>query len=443
MDIEEIYGKPASITAVSVGGFKSFAEEQRVEIRPLTLLAGANSSGKSSLLQPILLLKQTLEDSSDPGPLLLDGPHVRFSSADQVLTRIGGRRRPLHFRVGFESGDDSLFEIFQKKDDVFDLTESSLRISGEEVLLKAEDRGLATEAVEALSPALIGAMDYLHKGKLQWDVVRHRCFLSVTPRIDGHRQEWIEPTPDRVFGSLLRRIIHIPGLRGNPERFYKKSAVGDSFPGSFDRYVASIVAGWQGTSDERFVALNDSLRSLGLTWNVSANSLDANRLELLVGQLSNQDGKSLVNIADVGMGVSQSLPVLVALLVAEPGSLVFIEQPEFHLHPRAEQAMASILADAANRGVRVVAETHSSILLLAIQTLIVQGKLDPGEVLLHWFRRDKRGATKINSAELDERGAYGDWPVDFGEVEMAADNAYLDAVEAKVFGPQKTKHARK
>ncbi|HEX6902719.1 MAG TPA: AAA family ATPase [Thermoanaerobaculia bacterium] len=442
MDIENLYEKTRAITAVSVGGFKSLAEEQRVEIRPLTLLAGANSSGKSSLLQPILLLKQTLEDSSDPGPLLLDGPHVRYSNADQVLTRIGKRRRPDHFRVGFESGNNSIFEIFQKKGEGFDLMESSLKISGEEVVLKAESKGLATEAVEALSPAFFGTMEHLYKSRVQWDVVRFRCFLSIMARIDGQRQDWTEPTPDRVFGSLLRRIIHIPGLRGNPERFYKKSAVGESFPGSFDRYVASIVATWQSTSDERFATLNDSLRTLGLTWNVAANSLDANRLELLVGQLSNRDGKSFVNIADVGMGVSQSLPVLVALLVAEPGSLVFIEQPEFHLHPRAEQAMASILADAVNRGVRVVAETHSSILLLAVQTLIAQDKLDPANVILHWFQRDKRGATKITTAELDEHGAYGDWPVDFGEVEMAADNAYLDAVEAKVF-PEKMKRARK
>ncbi len=74
LGIEEVYGKPRVITAVSVGNFKSLAEEQRVEIFPLTLLAGANSSGKSSLMQPLLLLKQTLEASYDPGPLLLDGP---------------------------------------------------------------------------------------------------------------------------------------------------------------------------------------------------------------------------------------------------------------------------------------------------------------------------------------------------------------------------------
>ena len=62
------------ITKIAVKGFKSIAEEREIDIRPLTILAGANSSGKSSIMQPLLMLKQTLEAPYDPGPLLIDGP---------------------------------------------------------------------------------------------------------------------------------------------------------------------------------------------------------------------------------------------------------------------------------------------------------------------------------------------------------------------------------
>ena len=85
---------PPAITSLSVSGFKSIVEEQTIEIRPLTLLAGANSSGKSSMMQPLLLLKQTLETHFDPGPLLLNGPNVRFTSVRQfwpVLWQEGDR----------------------------------------------------------------------------------------------------------------------------------------------------------------------------------------------------------------------------------------------------------------------------------------------------------------------------------------------------------------
>src|SRR5262249_14676481 len=73
------------IVQIGVAGFKSLSEEQSVEVRPLTILAGANSSGKSSMMQPLLLLKQTLEASYNPGTLLLNGPNVKFTSADQLL----------------------------------------------------------------------------------------------------------------------------------------------------------------------------------------------------------------------------------------------------------------------------------------------------------------------------------------------------------------------
>ena len=68
------------ICSVAVQGFKCLAKESRIEIRPLTILAGANSSGKSSIMQPLLLMKQTLHVSYDPGALLLNGANVKKTS---------------------------------------------------------------------------------------------------------------------------------------------------------------------------------------------------------------------------------------------------------------------------------------------------------------------------------------------------------------------------
>jgi predicted ATPase len=112
--------------------------------------------------------------------------------------------------------------------------------------------------------------------------------------------------------------------------------------------------------------------------------------------------------------------------------MVYLEEPEIHLHPRAQTKLADILADAAKRGVRVVAETHSTLLLTAIQTLVARGELSPELVKLHWFQRDpKTGITQVSSANLDENGAFGDWPEDFDEVALDAEGAYLDAVEGR------------
>src|SRR5437764_11018500 len=104
------------ITHITVGGFKSIGQEQSIEIKPLTILAGANSSGKSSIMQPLLLLKQTLEATYDPGPLLLNGPNVHFTSAEQLLAQLSTGKRAGSFDVGIGFGPVSTVSIsFTKK----------------------------------------------------------------------------------------------------------------------------------------------------------------------------------------------------------------------------------------------------------------------------------------------------------------------------------------
>jgi len=400
---------PPAISAISVKGFKAFYEEQRVEIRPLTLLAGANSSGKSSALQPLLLLKQTLEAPFDPGPLLLDGPLVRFTSPAQFFSRAKDRDGDGTFSIFIETSDGKGIR------DVF-------RRSGE----------FGVDLVNTEMPAKEGGYVAVTAG---YDVsglrfVRDRWFFELEVLA-----EFKFTGLTYNARSLILSTIHVPGWRGNPSRSYRTTAVGDRFPGTFENYVASVILSWQATQDPRLGLLDKGLQTMELTNQVRAKPIDATQIEILVGRLPVES--ELVNIADVGFGVSQVLPVLVALLAAKPDQLVYLEEPELHLHPRAQQALATVLVDAANRGVRVVAETHSSILLLAVQTLVAEKKISPDKVMLHWFQQDARGATKVTSGEMDQLGAYGDWPEDFGEVEAAVDNRYLDAVESQVLPRKK------
>jgi len=236
--------------------------------------------------------------------------------------------------------------------------------------------------------------------------------------------------------QLIRRVIHVPGLRGNPERTYPVTAVGDTYPGTFQEYVASVVYHWQTAEKSGSLeALAADLQELGLTSRVAARRVSAVHVELQVGRLAraaSRASRDLVSVADVGLGVSQVLPVLVALHVATPEHLVYLEQPALHLHPRAQVALARVLAGAVKRGVRMVVETHSPLLLLGIQALVAAGKegLTREMVKLHWFTRsEKDGTSKITSADLDEAGSFGDWPEDFGAVTLDIEKEYLDAAE--------------
>ena len=431
--------KPDGITKISVAGFKSIVEEQSIEVRPLTILAGANSSGKSSIMQPLLLLKQTLEASYDPGALRLDGPNVRFTSAEQFLSHTGRNKHTDTFFIGVGLGDGTSLTIFFQKrpSKPIEVQKIIAEVNGNgRVELKAN---MSSDELKAEHPDLKNIIHLLYPyAEDELFVIRDRFSLLIAV-MEGEDKERQEPLVVDSYGGVverrIRETIHLPGLRGNPERTYVVAAVGKTFPGTFENYAASIIAKWEAENDiESLEDVGQDLKELGLTWKVSAIPLNDTQVELQVArlpQVAKSRASDMVSIADVGFGVSQTLPVVVALREAKPGQLVYLEQPEIHLHPRAQTAMAKVLADAARRGVHVVAETHSALLILGIQTLVAEGKLSPELIKLHWFER-KDGATKIKSADLDKSGSFGDWPEDFDDIELEAQRRYLDAVEARV-----------
>jgi len=427
------------ISRIYVKGFKSLAEECSIEIRPLTILAGANSSGKSSIMQPLLMMKQTIEAIYDPGPLLLDGPNVRFTSADQFLSGVGEIKED-KFNAGMDlervesiSGLKvksfvSFCATFLKTFQGMDIAEIFYRIDDQTMVLKPnmtpEEMMIALKTTQK---------NFLISDPKNLKIEQNRFFLNLKILIDKE-STYLRTAESVHIANVILGLIHLPALRGNPERDYKKTSTGPRFPGTFEIYAASIIHKWQATQDPRLHALGAALEVLGLTWKVGARAIDDVSFEVMVGRLIHKkidDSNDMVSIADVGFGLSQTLPVLVALLAAEPGQLVYIEQPEIHLHPKAQMAMAQILAEAANCGVRVVVETHSSMLLLGIQSIVAEGKLSPDKVKLHWFkRRPEDGVTEVSSADLDKAGAFGDWPEDFSSAEMDADIRYIHAAEA-------------
>lgn len=417
------------ITSIGVQGYKSLAEETSIEISPLTILAGANSSGKSSIMQPLLLLKQTLEASYDPGPLLLNGPNIRFTAAEQFLSN-STRDQPdsaLSINIELEN-KHSITNLFKKKPNHnIELVETTYHQNGSKIVVHKD---MSRNDILTIIPDTF--KDIFDREHLTWHVNRTRCFLSVQINIDIVNAE--SPSPDQ-FETYIRNTIHVPGLRGNPERTYQTTIVGDHFPGTFEPYLASVVNEWQSKNDDRYQNLEAHLKTMGLAHQIHVRPIDDIQVELQVSLAARfQDQPKKFSLADVGFGVSQVMPVLVALLTAQPGQLVYLEQPEIHLHPRAQAALAQVLAEAAQRGVRVVAETHSALLLLALQSLVAEEKISPDLVKLHWFTRRQDGVTEVASADLDEMGAFGDWPEDFGDVELEWQSRYLDAAEFRFNG---------
>ncbi|HNC97448.1 MAG TPA: AAA family ATPase, partial [Myxococcota bacterium] len=395
---------------------------------PLTLLAGANSAGKSSIMQALLLIKQTQEATHDPGGLLLDGPCVHAKSAEALLWNGGDKKKKAEiWSIELDYGPDRVVQVDYQR-----------QPTGGFVPLRTRERTERGELVleEGFYPAEVWRRD--QPGHEFWvQLLAPGKEVAVARSRTSHRLVFSsglgEIAPDRLFpDDFGSDIIHLPGLRGNPERAYLKSRSTAPFPGTFQSYAASVLLGWQEQKDPRAAEVADHLVRLGLTWKVEARRVSQSdtEVELRVGRLPKaQKGgaKDLVNIADVGFGVSQVLPVVVGLLAGEPGQIVHIEQPELHLHPRAQVAMAGLLVQAAKRGVLVVVETHAPLLLMAIQLAVAKGDIPAADVSLNWFSRDEEGATQIREGHMDAAGAYEDWPVDFATVERDLMRAYIHA----------------
>jgi len=415
------------ITRLTVSGFKSLAAEIHLEVCPLTILAGANSSGKSSMVQPLLMLKQTLEAPYDPGALLLNGAHVQYDHAGQFLRPTGG---DLLIGVKFASTDLQFLNSYHYDGQSLTITATTY---GDKALVITPDMPQPEIRVNLLPEFAQNEL-----GDLK--VVRDRFHLafSLAEEAISENQKrlssvYFAPEAIGIIANLnefLTQIIHVPAFRENPRRYSYTPATGPQFAGLFTHYHASLIQQWRATNDPRLAELTQALGRLGLAQQIDAELNFGTQLEL---KIQPPKSSQLNSLADVGFGVSQVLPVLVALLVAQPGQFVYIEQPEVHLHPRAQVALAAEFAAAAKRGVQVVVETHSDLFLLGVQTQIAEGQLPKDLVRLNWFSLESDGTTRINTVMPDDDGSYGGWGEDFGEVALHAQNRYLTAAEAHLF----------
>lgn len=430
----------AGIAALSLRGFKSIVDDTTISVRPLTVFAGANCSGKSSAIQPLLLLKQTIQAGLDPGPLLIGGPNVDLGSGEQMLSKYGPNGGAGICEIGVELTNGSFVrnQYLRASAVSLELRGTAFGNRSRQYWLSAKSK--ASEIRDCLPGSARDAdNDRVRKARNGLSVERVRWHLA--PAVNGGNGPQVHvPQVLRELGNAIGQVIHVPAWRWTGERSWRVVAADqDAFPGSFEAYLPSVLLRWRSEGDERFGAVQQAMRLLGLTsWvdvfirgdtNLSLNV--ARRLESSVSET-----KDTVNLADTGTGVGPALVVVGALLAAKAGQAVYIDQPELHLHPRAQAAMAGTLVDAASRGVRVIVETHSELLLLGLQTLVARGAIGPDQVALHWFRRDPvSGSTEVELADLDQRGAFGEWPADFGEVALGVEGEYLRAAR-KVAAPR-------
>ena len=263
---------------ISVSGYKSIANETSIRLKGLTILSGTNSSGKSSFMQPLLLIKQTLESNFETGSILLYGPNVKLTDSSQAffhtsknahksfiisITDHNGKAHPQadSYISAEYSHDKNIGLVCTKQTSYIGESESLVTVTRD-----STHEEIANQINKGRADSFHSLMEHF-KDNGSWKIRTKKCLIDIN--FDAGIQSFtIGMGATNLAERIGSSIIHIPGIRGNPERAYRISASDTRFAGSFEPYVASIIHNLKNsnTADNKikFTELLTDINRLGL-----------------------------------------------------------------------------------------------------------------------------------------------------------------------------------
>lgn len=437
------------ITGLRIENFKSWRETGDLRFAPLTCLFGSNSSGKTSILQLLLMLKQTVE-SPDRKQVLNLGDDRSLVSLGTFRDILFGHDPAARLRWHLDWSLPADLQIASPEQP------GSLLFTGRDLAFEAEvsEQGEAGQlVVERFQYGLAGARFSMARradrpGKYDLSIKEEGQFRLR--RVQGRPWDLPEPVkcygfPDQVkayyqnagflsdlelaFEKLLTDLFYLGPLRDYPKRQYTWAGTQPADMGyRGEKAVDAILAsrqrgrkisrgkGHKKLTVEEYVAY--WLKELGLIqdFSVEAVAAGSNLYQLKVRRTP---GAAQVLITDVGFGVSQLLPVLVLCYSAPEGSTLVFEQPEIHLHPSVQAGLADVFIDAIQtRGVQIVLESHSEYLVKRLQRRIAEERGINNDDVALYFCSIEGDESKVDPLEVDSYGNILNWPTDFFGDEM-------------------------
>lgn len=444
------------LSALHFSNFKSWANAE-VACGPITGLFGTNSSGKTSLIQFLLLLKQT-KDATDRGVSLeLNGDFVQLGTIKDTIHQ-HDETRSISWSLRFCLENElALSDPSRRK------TSSVAR--GQDLTIESEIAVQKTAPVARRLSYCLGGMSFslapkngdLSQFELKASPVKNAksefSFIKTKGRawpLPGPIKSYAFPDQARTYfqnaGFLadleaayeaeIDRIFYLGPLRDYPKRDYlwarsRPTDVGQRGEKAIDAILAATEAEEVRNLKPRARrkpfqgVIAHWLREMGLieSFDVKEIAEGSNRWQ---ARVKSRTGGSEVLLTDVGFGVSQVLPVITLLQYVPEGSTVILEQPEIHLHPLAQAGLADVIIQAAtHRNVQVVVESHSEHLLLRLQRRIAEGAISDETVKLYFCDAPK-GVSTLTPLDVDLYGNIRNWPDKF------MGDAFTETAEAEL-----------
>jgi predicted ATPase len=410
-----------SIQSFTLKNYRSFVDRTTIELRPLTLLYGYNNSGKSALLRALPLIADSLSGTQNT-PIEMRSASVRGCHFGDLLSRMSGGQT---FEIEL-----LLNNAYRLKWTFFDQPKSKSHVISRFSMLDTNNH-LLLDAQWAAKPAKQHKDVYV----VQWDETPPQevifLFNGLLPAWESLEEElaktdskWVEYFSRlretnlfeefKTLQNLFTRVQWLSAVRTLPLRYnpflgpVPKQLTPDgqqaadilAYDSISDGLILSKVSHWYETHFQQKVIVDEEWTG---HFQIKLQRLDSPAVK--------------VNMLDVGEGLTQVLPVLVAGAIASEGSteILAIEEPESHLQPRFHATLAEYFCELVRpqKPFKVLLETHSENFLLWIQLAIAKEELDPKSVMIYWVRQLADGRSIAEPVTFDEFARpQGEWPRD-------------------------------
>lgn len=354
---------------LNIQNFKCFKNVE-VSIGNLTILAGGNGSGKSSVIQSLLLFRRTIEnctnlvkekyslDNFNPSNVELNDVYCLGLGSSENITLLDTN---IIFKLIKENNELSV-EYFKN-------------IGNELYLIPNPIQNTSAE-----NPLLFKEFYYLNAER-------------IGPRISQNLKSYLFHNVG-FHGELTAQIIKDIDKNYNYE--VDKDRILE------DGYQKGV---------RFFQRINAWLDYILDGVSIEAHQDDKTHTARI--EVANSFTKrNSIFPTNTGFGISYCLPIIVTCLLAEKDRFVVIENPEAHLHPSAQSKMGYFLGIMANAGLNIIIETHSDHIINGIQIAVAKKKINYNGVLINYFEKDEE-QPKINTISINEKGELSHWPKGF------------------------------
>ncbi len=433
-----------------IQNFKSWKDTGIIRLSPITVFFGSNSSGKSSIGQFLMMLKQSVE-SSDRRSVFFTGNENTPVDLGLPSELIFEKDISKHLLFSYDWKPDQLLEL----DDVVSHTKrmaNRIEFYGDVFVSGNSQKMEVAEFTYILQTKENGNVDFSLKKKLSTSSKKGYELKSTTYDLRRNKgRAWDITAPVRFYGfpdeavayhqnvdflhninlyheRLFSGIYYLGPLRNRAKRLYTWMGgdPGDVGVDGIDAVNAILSSKSSGrminTRDKTQrkpldILIAEMLKKMGLVDAFEINRISNERNDYAV-KVRTPGDRHFVDIPDVGVGVSQVLPVIVELFYAPAGSTIIMEQPELHLHPSAQANLADVMIDAIHakedfkkRNIQLIIESHSEHFLRRLQRRIAEGVLNQDELSAYFVKNN--GSSEIEKLQVDLFGDISNWPDNF------------------------------